>query len=222
MDQTIPALLLWGMFVGVDLVSFPQIMIARPIVAGSVAGFITGDPVGGIQIAVIMELFALEVVPVGGARYPDYGPATVAAAYAVSGSPGVLALGLATLIGLVTAYAGGIGIQIVRRANTTDVERCRSRLDSGDRTAVRGLQFRGIMRDALRALSVTAAGLVIGYAARQWLLVDVGDAVLLTIAAVGAALAAGLIGAMKITGRRSGVRWIALGAISGLIWVNLL
>src|SRR6266516_8090724 len=36
-------LLVWGTLVGLDLVSVPQMMIARPIVAGPVAGAILGD-----------------------------------------------------------------------------------------------------------------------------------------------------------------------------------
>src|SRR5882762_10628148 len=36
-------LLMWGTLVGLDLVSVPQAMIARPIVAGPIAGAILGD-----------------------------------------------------------------------------------------------------------------------------------------------------------------------------------
>jgi len=40
---TLLALLAWGTLVGLDLVSGPQIMIARPLVAGTVAGALAGD-----------------------------------------------------------------------------------------------------------------------------------------------------------------------------------
>ncbi len=213
-------LLIWGVMVGVDLASFPQIMIARPIVAGSVAGLLLGDPISGIQLAIIFELFALDVMPVGAARYPDYGPATVAAVYVAAGSPGILGIGIATLIGLATAFVGGTGMRIVRRLNTYDVQSHRNRLDNGDSRAVYGITFRGLMRDALRALIVTGIGLAFGYGTRRWLSVDVTTAVLVSIVGIGSALAAGTSGAIKITGRGSGaVSWIGLGALAGLALV---
>jgi mannose/fructose/N-acetylgalactosamine-specific phosphotransferase system component IIC len=77
-------LVLWGTLVGLDLVSVAQSMIARPFVAGGVAGFLLGDPMAGLRAGVLLELFALDVLPVGAARYPDYGPATLASAVLLS------------------------------------------------------------------------------------------------------------------------------------------
>jgi hypothetical protein len=49
-DVTALALLLgWGTLVGLDLVSVPQAMIARPLVAGTVAGWIASDTEGGLR-----------------------------------------------------------------------------------------------------------------------------------------------------------------------------
>jgi hypothetical protein len=73
-------LLLWGTLVGLDLVSVPQAMISRPVVAGTVAGALAGDVEAGLRVGILFELFALDVLPVGAVRYPDYGPATVSAA----------------------------------------------------------------------------------------------------------------------------------------------
>ena len=42
MSAMIPILLAWGTLVGLDLVTVSQTMIARPLVAGSVAGVILG------------------------------------------------------------------------------------------------------------------------------------------------------------------------------------
>jgi PTS system mannose-specific IIC component len=69
----------WGTLVALDLVSVPQAMIARPIVAGAVAGWMCGDLDAGLRVGLLFELFALDVLPVGAVRYPDYGPATVVA-----------------------------------------------------------------------------------------------------------------------------------------------
>ncbi|MGE5091451.1 MAG: PTS sugar transporter subunit IIC, partial [Bacillota bacterium] len=70
---TIALLLLWGIITGVDLVSVPQAMLSRPLVAATVAGAILGDVEAGLRVGVVLELFALDVLPVGAVRYPDYG-----------------------------------------------------------------------------------------------------------------------------------------------------
>ena len=72
-------LFVWGIVVALDLVSGPQALLSRPLVAGTVAGLIAGDLEAGLRVGMLLELFALDVLPVGASRYPDYGPATVAA-----------------------------------------------------------------------------------------------------------------------------------------------
>ena len=67
---------------GVDLVSVGQLMIARPIVAGTIAGLILGDAETGIRLGLIFELFQFDILPFGAVRYPEYGPATLAAVVA--------------------------------------------------------------------------------------------------------------------------------------------
>ncbi len=66
----------WGTVAGLDLVSVPQFMVARPFIVAVVAGAIVGDPLAGARIGIVLELFALDVLPIGAARYPDYGAAT--------------------------------------------------------------------------------------------------------------------------------------------------
>ena len=100
---------------GVDLVSLPQMMIARPIVAGAVTGAILGDIATGIKLGVMFELLQYDILPVGAVRYPEYGPATVAAVTTAHAATGVLGLGLGALVGLVTALIGGVSINELRR-----------------------------------------------------------------------------------------------------------
>ncbi|HXE59015.1 MAG TPA: PTS sugar transporter subunit IIC, partial [Gemmatimonadales bacterium] len=112
---TLALLCLWGTAVGLDLVSVPQVMLSRPLVAGTVAGCIVGDVEAGLRVGAVLELFALDVLPIGAVRYPDYGPATVAAVAAAGGAPGwQLGLGVAVAVGLATAALGGWGMQVVR------------------------------------------------------------------------------------------------------------
>src|SRR5205807_3954 len=100
-------LLAWGTLVGLDLISVPQMMIARPIVAGPVAGAILGDVATGLALGVVFELFQYDVLPVGAARYPEYGPATVAAVSAAQAGAGTFGLGFGVLVGLTTGLLGG-------------------------------------------------------------------------------------------------------------------
>ena len=86
------SLLVWGTIVGVDLVSFPQAMLNRPLVAASVTGFLIGDLEAGLRIGLLLECFALDVIPIGATRYPDFGPASVVATAVVPVIIGALCL----------------------------------------------------------------------------------------------------------------------------------
>ena len=54
---------LWGVVVALDLVTGPQVMVARPLVAASVAGWIMGDVIAGVTVGSVLELCALEIMP---------------------------------------------------------------------------------------------------------------------------------------------------------------
>jgi mannose/fructose/N-acetylgalactosamine-specific phosphotransferase system component IIC len=209
------ALLVWGTVVGLDLVSVAQSMIARPVVAGAVAGLLLGDPAAGLRVGVLLELFALDVLPIGAARYPDYGPATVAAAAVAVGSPWELSLGLAGTVGLLVSVVGGWSLQQLRRRNAEAVQRRAAALAAGESAAIRRLQYGGIARDALRSALLTAAGLLAAWAADRLLVLDRRTAIALTLVLVGAGLAAALGGALRSAGRSRRRRWLAAGLVLG-------
>lgn len=214
-------LLLWGTMVSVDLITGPQIMIARPLVAGTVAGFLVGDPTAGVTVGIVIELFALDVLAVGAVRYADYGIGAVAGAVAAAGAPGVLGLGLAVTIGLVISFLGEVGIQWVRRQNTISVRGAQEALDRGDRSAVVRLQYVCVTRDVLKGLVITGVGLLLAGMVRSWSFLSVRGAVLLTLGLVGAGLASGIWGAVKIGGVNKSLVWFATGLLGGITWVFL-
>jgi PTS system mannose-specific IIC component len=72
----LPVALLGG-FLGMDVVTFPQAMISRPIVAATVAGAFIGNPTAGLVMGAVLELLALEMLPFGASRYPEWGSASV-------------------------------------------------------------------------------------------------------------------------------------------------
>jgi len=212
-------LLVWGTLVGVDLVSLPQMMIARPIVAGTVAGVILGDIPTGIKLGVMFELLQYDILPVGAVRYPEYGPATVAAVATAHASSGVLGLGLGALVGLVTALVGGVTINELRRLNSRIVHAAAATLESGEPSALVRLHVNAILRDALRGALVTALGLFLAWLARPLLAgpLSARDAIVLAAAAVAAALAAGAAGTLRLVGKGPNLGWFAAGLGGGLL-----
>jgi len=218
-------LLLWGTLVGLDLVSMPQVMIARPIVAGAGAGLIFGDLETGLRVGVLFELFQFDILPVGAARYPEYGPATVAAVSAAHHTPGALGLGLAALVGLLTGMLGGLSIFGVRKLTARSLRLVTPRLEQGDTHALIRLHVGGITRDAVRAALVTIVGLALAWATTTVLgggggLTPKGFTVV-AVAATAAALSAGLSGTLRLVGRGPMLRWFAVGLAAGAVVVWL-
>lgn len=219
------AFLAWGVIVGVDVVSVPQSMLSRPIVVAVVAGLIAAlleapehlDRVlaSCVFIGVVMELYALDVLPVGAARYPDFGPATVAAVYTSWDLDAWFGGGIGIAVGLATAILGGWAMRRLRRANASAVQTHADLLDGGDPGIIRRLQWGGIGRDVLRSGAVTCVGLALG--SIVWIPSLGGSATYhwLTLAAVAGGLAAVLGGALRRAGRTRRVVWFAAGLVGG-------
>jgi mannose/fructose/N-acetylgalactosamine-specific phosphotransferase system component IIC len=214
------ALLGWGAWVGLDLVSVGQVMIARPLVAGVVAGGILGDLQTGFMVGAILELFALELLPFGAARYPDYGVGTVAAVATAAGAPGLLGIGMGVMVGLLVAFLGERTIQLVRERTSVEVRRHIEAIDAGDRGAIHRLHIRALLRDGFRGMALTGFGL--GLAAGAGFLPGppIRGALLLTAAAVGIGLGTAGVSVLRIArDRRAGFPWLAVGLAAGVAWV---
>ena len=210
-------LLLWGTLVGLDLVSVPQAMISRPMVAGTVAGALAGNVEIGLRIGILFELFALDVLPAGAVRYPDYGPATVSAVALGVGTPWELGLGVSAALGLVFAMLGGWSLQVVRRSNARAIQRRAAALAAGESSAIRRLQYGGLLRDALRGFILTLAGLVVASTITESVRLDRQTAVALTLVAIGSALAAVTSAAVRGSGRGNRLKWLIAGVATGIL-----
>jgi PTS system mannose-specific IIC component len=215
--QVVLPLLLWGTLVALDLVSVPQAMISRPLVAGTVAGALAGDIEAGLRIGVLFELFALDVLPVGAVRYPDYGPATVGAVALGVGTPWQLGLGISVGLGLLLALLGGWSLQVVRRWNARAIQRRAAALAAGESSAIRRLQYAGLARDALRGFIVTLTGLVLASTIAESVRLDRQSAVAFTLVAIGSGLAAAISGAVRGSGRGSRLKWLLGGLGAGIV-----
>lgn len=154
---------LLGGFVGLDATSFPQIMISRPIVAGVLTGVLFGRPAEGLALGFMVEAFSLIILPIGAARYPESGTATVAAtaAYLAATPPGLQAgaLLLALTFALGWEKVGGQTVVLQRQINGR-------RLTRGGPLAADVLERRhlGAMTlDFVRGGLVAAVGGLVGY-----------------------------------------------------------
>jgi PTS system mannose-specific IIC component len=215
-DVLIP-ILVWGTLVGLDLVSVPQAMISRPLVAGTVAGWLAGDVHTGLRVGVLFELFALDVLPVGAVKYPDYGPATIAAVMLGAGSIWQLSLGLSVALGLVLALLGGWSLQVVRRWNARAIQQRAAALAAGESSAIRRLQYGALLRDTMRGLMLTLLGVVLAVAIKNNVRLDEQTQLALTLVAIGSALAAAANGAFRSSGRSARLKWLAAGAAVGVL-----
>src|SRR5579862_3071025 len=84
--MTLFPIALLGAIAGLDVVSFPQAMISRPIVAATVGGAFAGNAAAGLLVGAAVELIALETLPVGASRYPEWGSASVVAGALAAGA----------------------------------------------------------------------------------------------------------------------------------------
>lgn len=228
-DSLLPLMVVflgWGTVVGLDLVSTPQILLSRPLVAGTGAGVLAwlvlpGSPVEairtGLVIGAILELYALDVLPVGAVRYPDYGPATVAAVYAALDWQLRAGAGVAVAVGLITAVLGGWAMQATRRANARAIQRRAAALAEGDSEVIAALQLGGLRRDLARSLAVTLFGLLL--ASVIWPIVPAGTEHYrwITTVAVAGGLASAIGGAVRTAGRGRRLAWLLAGLATGTL-----
>jgi mannose/fructose/N-acetylgalactosamine-specific phosphotransferase system component IIC len=160
--EALPIALL-GALLGLDVVSFPQAMVSRPIVAATLAGAFIGHPEAGLLIGVVLELIALDTLPFGASRYPEWGSAGVVggALFAAQpdGMPGALPASL--LAALLTASISGWSMVVLRRIIATRLERTRDSIEAGSRDALLFLHLSGMTMDLLRAALVTTLGMIV-------------------------------------------------------------
>ena len=160
--EALPLALLGGLL-GLDVVSFPQAMISRPIVASTLAGTFIGHAEAGLLIGVVLELIALDTLPFGASRYPEWGSAGVVGgalfAAQTRGMPGALPASI--LAALLTASISGWSMVVLRRIIARRLERTRDQIEDGSRDALLSLHLSGMTLDVLRGAIVTALAMLI-------------------------------------------------------------
>jgi mannose/fructose/N-acetylgalactosamine-specific phosphotransferase system component IIC len=210
---TVFAIALLGGVVAIDGTSVGQFMVSRPFVAAILGGWVVGSPENGALVGLVLESFHLGVRPVGAARYPEGGPAAVAAgAVYASVDPTAAMLIIVTIGALMLEWVGGETIHYMRLANVGIVNRMGSSPKAGSlersHIASIGVDFgRGVLIvTAGTALLATVAP----YLAPYWGMSDRVSEVLLMVAVVGM-----FAGALRMLGSK--LWFAAVGAAIGLV-----
>ena len=160
--EALPIALL-GALLGLDVVSFPQAMVSRPIVAATLAGALIGNPVPGLLIGVVLEMIALDTLPFGASRYPEWGSAAVVGGALFAAQPPAMpgALPASVLAALLTASISGWSMVVLRRIIASRLERTRDRIEEGSRDALISFHLSGMSMDLLRGALVTTTAMLI-------------------------------------------------------------
>lgn len=110
-------LVLLGGILALDGTSVGQFMISRPLVAGTLTGWVLGDPYLGLLVGGLIELYFIPVFPVGGADFPEGGPPTLVAVVAAFGAPGAGGIALGFTLGLLWSLLAAFSNHLLRKAN---------------------------------------------------------------------------------------------------------
>lgn len=220
----IPLALLGGLL-GLDVVSFPQAMISRPIVAATLGGALVGQSPSGLLIGATLELIALETLPFGASRYPEWGSASVVGGAIFSSYPShpAGAMPLALVAALATTWIGGWTMVKLRQLNAVWAGQKRDALAAGARGTVIWLQLAGMTADFVRGALLTAIAYAVLAPISRVLIEDwftdprYSRAFTVTIAA---AVAGGA--AWKLFHSTVGARWFFVGGLGiGLVMLFL-
>ena len=219
-------LVVLGSFLALDAVSWPQVMISRPLISGTLGGWLLGDASAGFLVGAILELMSLRHPPFGASRYPDTGPAglVAGASYAAVGAASLGSLVAAILAGWAIGWIGAVSVQLRRRGNE------RLLADEAELAArpefLEGRHRMAIRLDAVRGALLTAGFILPAILAGAW---SVNQPSLAAGTALGAAMlvtalaaAAGAGGRTSSSGLRGWPLLVAgsvLGAlIVGFVW----
>jgi PTS system mannose-specific IIC component len=206
-----------GALLGLDVVSFPQAMVSRPLVAATLAGALIGHPGKGIVVGAVLEMFALETQMFGASRYPEWGSASVVggALFAAQGEARTGALLVAVFAALVTAGAGSWTMVVHRKVIARWAGGMREALAGGSNGAVTSLQLRGLCSDLARGGLLTFVALAVFTPLTQAILGDWSVAAAPSRAVVVAVAGAVGLGAVwKVVHTTRGAPWYLLGGLA--------
>jgi len=213
--DVLPIALLGGVL-GLDVVSFPQAMISRPLVAATLAGALIGEALGGLLLGAALELIALETLPFGASRYPEWGSASVVGGAIFAANPehpGAMTVSVLAALG--TTWVGGWTMVKLRQLNAVSARRRRGALEAGARGTVISLQLMGMTADLARGALLTGVAYVALAPLAAWCLARWSmDATLSRAIVVAAAASVAGGAAWKLFHSTTGARWFFVGGLA--------
>jgi PTS system mannose-specific IIC component len=223
--NALPVALLGGVL-GLDMVSFPQIMISRPLVSATIAGAFVGNPGAGLLMGAVLELIALETLPFGASRYAEWGSAGAVGGAVMAAQPKTAsgALPVAVLAALAAAVFSSWSMVVLRKQTGRYALARRDEICEGSFKAVTAVQLRGLISDLLRGAVVTFVSLIIFIPlAHEIVMIWRTDSVhsRAFVIAIAATVAAGAVWKIFHTTARAGWLFI-VGLLGGatVLWVR--
>jgi mannose/fructose/N-acetylgalactosamine-specific phosphotransferase system component IIC len=220
----LPVVLL-GAVLGLDVVSFPQAMISRPIVAATLAGAFAGEPAAGLVVGAALECLALETLPFGASRYPEWGSASVVGGLVgtrgadAAALPEPAAWVVGVMAAIATAWVGGWTMVWHRRLIARWARGRLALLAAGSVRTVVALQVFGLTADLVRGGVLTGLGLTVAwpiatYMSAAWQLgaPETRGALIVVVAAVAASAVWKVLHGYSVT-RRLFVAGLAVGTV---------
>jgi mannose/fructose/N-acetylgalactosamine-specific phosphotransferase system component IIC len=165
--------------VAIDTTAVLQLMFSQPVVAGTLAGAVVGEPAIGLLVGLTLQLVWTGVLPVGGAGFPDAGVAAVvgsgtAGLLASGGRPAGWAVAVGLLLGLAMGSFGRVVVRRLRRWNIAVAERARDAVMAGDAGGVRRAVLRAISARFALAAAASVMFIVVGVAVAGALIPSTG------------------------------------------------
>ncbi|MBW2689025.1 MAG: PTS sugar transporter subunit IIC [Deltaproteobacteria bacterium] len=157
-----------AMLTGLDRVALIQIMISRPLVAGTLTGWVLGNPLIGMEVGMLLELLWLGRLPVGAAIPPDDTQVAVGATVmalsmghflALNGMPLVI---LSVLIAIPLGKFGQVFDRLARHVNDRLAVSGESALMAGNIKGLERNHLFGLVSFALASLATALVIVLIG------------------------------------------------------------
>ncbi|MGV8080681.1 MAG: PTS sugar transporter subunit IIC [Syntrophales bacterium] len=161
-----------------------QAMISRPVVAGTLTGWMLGDPATGLLVGALMELFWIDHLPIGTYIPPNETIVTILAVSAVvlnsvgpAGGVSREAVALSLLLFLPVAHLAQKGEHVLVILNERLARQAVAAGEEGDLKAVSRLHMRALGRYWLLSAGLLFVLLAAGVPLLGWLLANLSHPV---------------------------------------------
>ena len=112
-----------GALISLDTVAVFQILISQPIVACTLIGWLSNDPMTGIYIGLMMQLIWISTLPVGAVTFPDGNLGAIVASIIATNTVDIipeyksLVILFSVIFGLLMSFIGAHALNTVRTGN---------------------------------------------------------------------------------------------------------